>query len=86
MNIPQARAKAAHASFPTFVDVGNDRFNIRRTHATGGSNSTADGSFCDCCGWFPESVRSVADIVTGAESSGEDEVVPDTRAIFRKMM
>ena len=44
MNIPEARANAADASLPTFVDDGNAFFNIRRMHANGGSNSTADGN------------------------------------------
>ena len=43
MNIPEARAKAADASFPTLVDDGKAFFNIRRIQAKGGSNSTADG-------------------------------------------
>ena len=43
MNIPDARANAADASFPTLVDDGKAFFNIRRMHANGGSNSTADG-------------------------------------------
>lgn len=38
--IPQARANAADASFPTLAD-GMAFFNIRRTQASGGSNSTA---------------------------------------------
>lgn len=40
--IPHARAKAADASLPTFVDPGNAFFNILLTHANGGSNSIAD--------------------------------------------
>lgn len=44
MNIPEARAKAADASFPTLVEDGRAFFNIRRIHANGGSNSTADGN------------------------------------------
>lgn len=43
MNIPEARAKAADASFPTLVDDGRAFFKIRRMHARGGSNSTAEG-------------------------------------------
>jgi hypothetical protein len=44
INIPDARAKAADASFPTLVEDGKAFFNIRRIHANGGSNSMADGS------------------------------------------
>lgn len=44
MNIPEARAKAADASFPTLVEEGKAFFKIRRMHANGGSNSTADGN------------------------------------------
>ena len=51
INIPQARAKAAEASLPTFVDEGRLFLRMRRTQASGGSNSTADGggvvSDCD---------------------------------------
>ena len=43
IKMPLARAKAATASFPTLLDEGNVFFRIRRTHATGGSNSTAEG-------------------------------------------
>lgn len=43
IKIPLARAKAATASFPTLLDDGSVFLRIRRTHATGGSNSTADG-------------------------------------------
>ena len=43
MKIPLARAKAATASFPTLLEDGSVFLRIRRTHATGGSNSTADG-------------------------------------------
>jgi len=43
MKIPQARANAADASFPTLVDDGSVFFKILRTQAKGGSNSTADG-------------------------------------------
>jgi len=42
MKIPLALAKAADASFPTFVEEGKLVFRILRTHARGGSNSTAD--------------------------------------------
>ena len=44
MKMPDARAKAAEASFPTLVDAGNACFKIRRTHARGGSKSMADGA------------------------------------------
>ena len=43
INIPLALAKAADASFPTFVLDGKLCLRIRRTHARGGSNSTAEG-------------------------------------------
>jgi hypothetical protein len=43
IKIPLARAKAATASLPTLLDEGSVFFKIRRTHATGGSNSTAEG-------------------------------------------
>ena len=43
MKIPLARAKAATASLPTLLVEGSVVLRIRRTHATGGSNSTADG-------------------------------------------
>jgi hypothetical protein len=38
--MPQARANAADASLPTFEE-GKEFFKIRRTQASGGSNSTA---------------------------------------------
>lgn len=41
--MPLARANAAEASLPTLVDEGNVCLRIRRTHASGGSNSIADG-------------------------------------------
>jgi hypothetical protein len=50
INIPDARAKAADASFPTLVEDGKAFFNIRRIHANGGSNSMADGSGGDGAG------------------------------------
>ena len=40
--MPLARQKAALASFPTLVELGNAVLRIRRTHANGGSNSIAD--------------------------------------------
>lgn len=43
IKIPLALAKAAEASFPTFVEDGRLCFKILRTHARGGSNSTEDG-------------------------------------------
>ena len=43
MKIPQARANAADASFPTFVDDGSECLRMRRMQARGGSNSIADG-------------------------------------------
>lgn len=43
MKMPLARAKAAEASFPTLVDEGSEFFRIRRTQASGGSNSMAEG-------------------------------------------
>ena len=43
MKIPLARAKAATASFPTLLEEGSVFLRIRRTQATGGSNSTAEG-------------------------------------------
>lgn len=39
-------AKAAEASFPTLVDEGKVFLRMRRTQASGGSNSTADGGPC----------------------------------------
>jgi hypothetical protein len=53
--MPQARAKAADASLPTF-EVGKAFFKIRRTQASGGSNSTAaEGAdkedLADSTGW-----------------------------------
>ena len=42
MNIPLALAKAADASLPTLVDEGRLVLRIRLTHASGGSNSTAE--------------------------------------------
>ena len=45
IKIPQARAKAAEASFPTLVELGKECFNMRRTQASGGSNSTAECNF-----------------------------------------
>jgi hypothetical protein len=51
IKIPQARAKAAEASLPTLVDEGKLFLRMRRTQASGGSNSTAEGggvvSDCD---------------------------------------
>lgn len=43
MKIPLARAKAVTESLPTLVCECRVFLRIRRTHATGGSNSTADG-------------------------------------------
>ena len=43
MKMPLARAKAATASFPTLLEEGSVFLRIRRTQATGGSNSTAEG-------------------------------------------
>ena len=43
IKMPLARAKAATASFPTLLEDGSVFLRIRRTHATGGSNSTAEG-------------------------------------------
>ena len=42
MKIPLALAKAADASLPTLVDEGRLVLRIRLTHASGGSNSTAE--------------------------------------------
>lgn len=39
--MPQARAKALDASFPTLVEDGSECLRIRRTQAKGGSNSSA---------------------------------------------
>lgn len=47
IKMPQARAKAAEASLPTLVEDGNVFLRMRRTHASGGSNSTAEGG-CGC--------------------------------------
>lgn len=46
IKIPVDLAKAAEASFPTFVDEGRLFLRIRRTQARGGSNSTADDGPC----------------------------------------
>ena len=43
IKMPLARAKAATASFPTLLEEGSVFLRILRTHATGGSNSTAEG-------------------------------------------
>ena len=51
-----ARAKAATASFPTLLEEGSVFLRIRRTQATGGSNSTAEG------GPFEEAAAGVAGV------------------------
>lgn len=43
IKMPLARAKAADASLPTLVEEGKVCLRIRRTQASGGSNSTAEG-------------------------------------------
>lgn len=57
MKMPAARANAADASLPTLVLAGNVCLRMRRTHASGGSKSTADvaGS-----GWLLLSAVAVA--------------------------
>jgi hypothetical protein len=49
IKMPLARAKAADASLPTLVEEGKVCLRIRRTHASGGSNSTAEGGPLFCC-------------------------------------
>lgn len=49
IKMPLARAKAAEASLPTLVEEGKVCLRIRRTHARGGSNSTAEGGPLFCC-------------------------------------
>jgi hypothetical protein len=62
IKIPADRAKAAEASLPTLVDAGSVFFRIRRTHASGGSNSTAVGSAPGSCG-VPESLLVAGDMM-----------------------
>lgn len=50
--MPLARAKAEEASFPTLVLLGKECFRMRRTHAKGGSNSTAEGGAWGCLSDF----------------------------------
>lgn len=84
IKIPQARAKAAEASLPTLVDEGKLFLRMRRTQASGGSNSTAEGGGvvndcdCDCAlsdGIVVAVVVGTAAVVSGAGASAAASVV-----------
>jgi hypothetical protein len=75
MKIPQARANAADASFPTLVVAGKACFNMRRTHAKGGSNSTADGNF-----WEDDLVTVVVVVVAVVVDFISDDFLLETDA------
>lgn len=74
IKIPLARAKAATASLPTLLDDGRVFLRIRLTHATGGSNSTADGGPVDdgatTLVLLLEAVGGVAEAVASPKGAG----------------
>ena len=81
MKIPLALAKAAEASLPTLVEVGKVYLRIRLTHASGGSNSIADGGPLDdeaaaaglpCSSrWPPTAAEVDAGLIVRIESQEE---------------
>lgn len=70
IKMPLARAKAADASLPTLVEEGKVCLRIRRTHASGGSNSTADGGPLFCCLFSLSAVAGVAITVGVVAAAG----------------
>ena len=69
--MPLARAKAATASFPTLLEEGSVFLRIRRTQATGGSNSTAEGGpdDDDLLGVVVEVAAAVCDVAVAADGA-----------------
>lgn len=73
MKIPLALAKAVTESFPTLVCEWRVCFRIRLTHATGGSNSTADGGAAVAAAVGVDAVAVLAS--EGASGADDDAVV-----------
>lgn len=71
MKMPAARANAADASLPTLVDAGRVCLRMRRTHASGGSKSTADVAGR---GWLLLSAVAVA-VAVDADADADADAV-----------
>jgi hypothetical protein len=74
MKMPEARAKAAEASFPTLVEAGSAFLRIRRMQASGGSNSTAEGSGALARVDTIASFSSAMALIGASSCSGDDSV------------